>query len=488
MIDPKREQAQIQNDADTLEHFQYRQELQRTLHFFGSFAVAFSFISITTGIFTNYGFVLQTGGPAGIWAWPITLVGQLLVAFVFADLSRRIPITGYSYQWVTRLTNAGLGWLAGWLSFAFLVLVGPAVNGGMAPIVAGLMGVEQTPTLLKIITIAALTIQVFLNVRGVELTALINNAAVFTELAGIVGLIVLLAIVTFVQGNPSWDLLLQANVSEGGSYAGPFMLCMLMGLFTLVGFEAAANLSEETVNAHQTVPKAVVSSVLLSGIGGILFLVCATLAIPDYAAMVASNNYLPFIISSRLGSIVGGFFLIIVSISIFGCGLVIVTSASRLIYALARDEVFLGNRHFRRITRADGVPANAVYLIWVLGIVGTLFSDSLTTLVGACSVLPAMIYLMTVLAYRFNNGQIFTLNPNGWMTWIANAAIVWLVFAIGVLTVPPEFHTIGYISAIITVVGIVLYYLVIRPKIRAGKAGIQVATEVIHEQTPDSIH
>lgn len=361
---------------------------------------------------------------------------------------------------------------------------------GLSPVIAGLLGLEQIPTVLKIITIAALTLQVFLNIRGVSVAALINNIAVFSEVVGIVGLLVLLAIAALLQGNPSWDLLFQTNVDNSASYAVPFMLSMLMGLFTLVGFEAAANLSEETVNAHQTVPRAVLSSVLLSGIGGMLFLICATIAIPDLGAVVASNNPLPFIISARLGPVIGTFFLLLVIVSIFGCGLVIVTSASRLIYALARDNVFFGDRLFRRVTRTDGVPANAVLLVWVLGTLGVLFSDSLTTLVGATSVLPAMIYLLTVLTYRFSNSPVLAERPKGWRLWVANAAIVWLIFAIGVLTLPPEFHKVGYLSAAITAIGIVLYHLAIRPRIQAGQAGIQLdsPSEVIHEQASDSLH
>ncbi len=54
----------------------YRPELRRSLRFFSMFAIAFSIISITTGIFLNYGFGLQYWGPASIWTWPIVGVGQ----------------------------------------------------------------------------------------------------------------------------------------------------------------------------------------------------------------------------------------------------------------------------------------------------------------------------------------------------------------------------------------------------------------------------
>jgi hypothetical protein len=51
---------------DVLQRFGYRQEFRRELKRFASFAVVFSFISITTGIFTLYGSVLNS-------SWPVLL-------------------------------------------------------------------------------------------------------------------------------------------------------------------------------------------------------------------------------------------------------------------------------------------------------------------------------------------------------------------------------------------------------------------------------
>jgi amino acid transporter len=79
-------------------------------------------VSITTGIFTTYGFVLANSGPLGIWTWPLVIVGQLFVSLVFAALATRMPLAGYSYQWVSRLANPKVGWLIGWVSFIFLIV------------------------------------------------------------------------------------------------------------------------------------------------------------------------------------------------------------------------------------------------------------------------------------------------------------------------------------------------------------------------------
>ena len=68
-------------DAAELAQFGYTQSMERRTGRFASFAVAFAFVSIATGIFTTYGCVLNSSGPVGIWTWPIVVVGQLAVAF-----------------------------------------------------------------------------------------------------------------------------------------------------------------------------------------------------------------------------------------------------------------------------------------------------------------------------------------------------------------------------------------------------------------------
>jgi len=93
------------SEETILERVGYKPELRRSLRFFSMFAVAFSIISITTGIFLNYGFGLAYWGPASIWTWPIVAVGNLLIALVVAELGTRIPLAGYAYQWSARLVN-----------------------------------------------------------------------------------------------------------------------------------------------------------------------------------------------------------------------------------------------------------------------------------------------------------------------------------------------------------------------------------------------
>ena len=194
-------------EDEELERFGYRQQFVRSLRHFESFAVAFSFISITTGIFTTYGFALATGGTRAIWTWPIVVVGQALVALVYGALSVRVPLSGYSYQWASRLANVSVGWWFGWMSFAFLTIVTVSVDYGLVQVAfQPLIGETYTPTSAALETLVVLALQAALIIASTRVTTRVNNTAVATEIIGIVGLTVLLLIVAAVRSLGHWHL------------------------------------------------------------------------------------------------------------------------------------------------------------------------------------------------------------------------------------------------------------------------------------------
>src|SRR5207244_10133428 len=93
------------------------QELKRTLGVFSSFAVAFSYISPSTGIFTLYALGLSFIGGVFFWTWPIVALGQFIVALNFAELSSHYPIAGSVFQWTKYLANRSYSWFTGWIYF-----------------------------------------------------------------------------------------------------------------------------------------------------------------------------------------------------------------------------------------------------------------------------------------------------------------------------------------------------------------------------------
>src|SRR5512143_3062184 len=67
---------QAARDDAHLQSLGIKPELKRSLGFLSNFAVAFSYISVSTGTFTVMGLALAVAGPIFFWAWPIVIIGQ----------------------------------------------------------------------------------------------------------------------------------------------------------------------------------------------------------------------------------------------------------------------------------------------------------------------------------------------------------------------------------------------------------------------------
>ena len=84
--------------ASELTDFGYKQELDRTLGKFATFAAGISYISILTGTFQLFYLGFGLGGPAYWWSWPMVFFGQLMVALCFAELAAHYPVAGLDLQ------------------------------------------------------------------------------------------------------------------------------------------------------------------------------------------------------------------------------------------------------------------------------------------------------------------------------------------------------------------------------------------------------
>src|SRR5947208_11026775 len=102
-------------DAEDLAQFGYKQELRRSLGVFSSFAVAFSYISPTTGIFALFALGLTTVGGIFFWSWPIVALGQFIIALSFAELASHYPLAGSVYQWSKYLADKRHAWFTSWM-------------------------------------------------------------------------------------------------------------------------------------------------------------------------------------------------------------------------------------------------------------------------------------------------------------------------------------------------------------------------------------
>jgi len=439
----------------------YQPQLRRRLGFFSSFAVSFSYMSVLTGIFANYGFVLGKAGAFGYWTWLLVAVGHTLTALVFAEMAGRMPLTGCGYNWNSRLVNPTVGWFAGWMAlFAYSVGIA-AVVATIFPALHSLLGYDIDPGSARYISIAIVFVQALLNIYGVRATAYINLLAVVAEMFALIVFGLLIAAVLFVGGHAHFDLLTTVP-AEPRPYWPAFLMACLLGSWTLLGFEGAADVSEETVNVRRVAPKGIIHSVIACSVLGFAFIMIMTLAIPDVASVASASDAVSAIVTASLGGVMSKIFLVLVLISIFACALVNMMGASRVLFAMSRDGRFFAPSWLQKVS-GHGVPSVAIWLVSAVAAFFLCVTDSMTALYGAGAVLFALFYLTTVISFGYGSRKlpaISTFSLGRWHWPVIILAASWLVIEIGILTVPEEFHPVAVATASVMAVGSLLYLAV----------------------------
>ncbi len=375
-------------------------ELRRTLGFLSNFAIAFSFISVSTGSFGNFGVGIALGGPAFFWSWPIVILGQTLVALVFAELASHFPVAGSIYQWSKRLSNRTLGWFTGWIYFWAQIVTVTAVSVIVAFVIDGIHGPMADGTgwldspaplglgnMFLFTSLLTLVVTTLINAYGVRLLSLLNNIGVATE---ILGMFVFALILLFFANHQSPAVLFDtagAEAATGGSYFPAFMLGMFMALFIVYGFDTAGTFGEETVDASRQAPRGVLSSIWISGAVGAVFLLGVILAapsIPDAMAEGAAGGFpIATIITSTLttelfaGITLGEVYLFVILASVFVCTLAIQGAATRMMFSMSRDRHLPGGAIWGKVNPTFQTPANAAIATGVLAALPILFLSPL---------------------------------------------------------------------------------------------------------------
>ena len=411
------DEAQHADVAD-LARFGYKQELRRVLGVYSSFAVAFSYISPSTGIFTLFILGISLAGPAFFWSWPIVVVGQLLVGLNFAEVSAHFPVAGSVYQWTKYLSNRTYAWFTGWiylfagvLTIAAVVATVPLV---LIPLLNNLgMNIGTDPDTERNVAAVVLLSTTLLSIFGVRLVAFVNNTGVVFE---ILGMVVFALILLLFYHHQSVSVLFDGSYLGSGfnTQAGTFLAAMFMSLFVIYGFDTASTLAEETKNPRREAPRAVLASIIGAAIIGAIFLFATIIAVPGDMGKFVSDigaGKIPFplvtIIESNFPGWAANIYLLVVFAAIYVCCLAIQTSTIRLAFGMARDGKLPLAKYYNNVHPSLHTPVGTCIVIGVLaGLPLVYYAGAGTIAIGA----TGMIYL----SYILGNIAILFARFRGW--------------------------------------------------------------------------
>ncbi len=428
---------QTARDDAHLQSLGIKPELRRSLGFLSNFAVAFSYISVSTGTYTLIALGLGVGGPAFFWSWPLVILGQTFVALNFAELASHFPVAGSIYQWSKRLSNRTLGWFTGWFYFWAGVVTVTAVAGTVPLVMSSIFGFKLSdPSPIGLVSnlvfwaIATLVVTTVINAFGIRLLAIINNIGVAAE---ILGMVVFALILLIFANHQSPSVLFQTagvETADTGGYLPVFAVAMFMSLFVVYGFDTAGTFGEETVDPGRQAPRGILSAIWLSGIVGAVFLLAIILATPDMAAALKDPSPISTAIKSGLGDTFGNVYLFVILAAVAVCTLAIQGATTRLMFSMGRDRRMPIGSLWGSVNHTFKTPANAAVAVGVLAAIPFFVTDNPGLLATGATGLIYLSYLLCnigVLVARLRGwprqGAWFKLG--GWGIVVNVLALVW---------------------------------------------------------------
>lgn len=413
-------------------------QLRREFSLGSAFAFAFAFISPIVALYGIFGLALSAAGPSFWWGFALVFGGQFLVSLVFATLVSRWPLEGSIYQWSRRLLGSGYGWFAGWVYMWTLVIAMATVALGAAGFTANIVGVEEpSGGTLALIALLILLAGTAVNLIGRQALKIFMIGSIIAE---IIGSVVLGTWLLLFHRHNSLSVLFEgggADVDLWSYLGGPFLLAVAFIGWSFVGFESAGSIAEEVHNPRRDLPKAVLFSLAFIALVVGYSSLAIILAIPDLDAVAegAVSDPVYETLTDALGAGIAKPVQVMFVIGFLASFLALQTSASRVIWAYARDGALPAAGTLVQLRGRARIPVVAILMTTVLGaalfllsiVAGDIYALMVNFTAGGfylAFLFPLIGFLVVVLRKAWTPA---TFSLRSWTLPVAVVAVVWAV-------------------------------------------------------------
>ena len=439
-----------------------------------------------------------------------------MFALAMAQIASAFPTAGGLYHWASILGGRFWGWLTAWLNLLGLITVLGAINIGTAYFFAGTFGgmFGFTGTDMQVVAFVAVitAIQALFNHLGIKVTTMLTDVSGYLIFATTAVLV--LACLYFdpaIDISRLWTFTNYSGDAGGGVFPASdnmgylFLLCLLLPVYTITGYDASAHTSEETKNAATSVPKGIVSAVFWSSIVGWVMICSITLAIPDMAVAAGQGWGMFF---GTMDAIMPAGLKTVLYLGIFIaqllCGLATVTSASRMLFAFSRDDGVPGaSKALATVSPKYRTPVAAIWTSAVLCILYVLLALSIKldgTSIYVIVVNSTLVFLFLSFTVPLVAG-LFAYGTAKWPTpgpWAMSAGVYKLVTVLAIvgmavilfIAVAPPNERVLYVILGFIALALVVWFAVenrrfqgppVGDAVKARKAAIAAAENAVGE-------
>lgn len=323
-----------------------------------------------------------------IYGWLLTIAGGLMLAGVFAALSRSLPKAGGPYAYTQEAFGPAAGFLVAW-SYWISIWVGNAAvaTGAVSYLSVFFPPLSTTVGLHAGVTIAVIWLLTAVNCRGAYLAGNVQLVTTLLKLLPLFAVILLGALVVIGDGGASIMPYEPSNIG-----IGPITAAATLTLWGLLGLESATVPAEKVKHPERTIPRATMIGMIVTGIIYLFACSAVILLLPADQVAVSSAPFADFV-AAHWGENAGKWLALFAAISGFGALNGWILLQGELPYAMAKGGVFPS---YLAKTSAHSTPVRAHVV-----------SSALLTLVVMMNYAKSMTELFTFVVLLSTTASLF---------------------------------------------------------------------------------
>ena len=280
-------------------------------------------LTLGAGIYVLIG---EASGFAGNSMWISFLLGAIVAIFAglsYAELSALYPKAAAEYTFVKNaFKNNFFGFIIGWLTAITSIIVAATVSLGFGGYLTQFIDLPITVGAIFLIIILSIV-----NFIGIKESSWANTIFALITAAGLILIIVLGFTMEPVE---------PINYLEAPNGFTGIIIAFVLIFFAFFGFEDMANVAEEVRRPHKTIPKAIILSILITGVIYVLVSLSAV-RIMNWQDLASSSAPLADVAHSVLGTNGSVTLSLIALFATASTVLITLVAGARMLYGMSKS-------------------------------------------------------------------------------------------------------------------------------------------------------
>ncbi|KAI5465059.1 amino acid/polyamine transporter I [Mariannaea sp. PMI_226] len=405
-------------------------------------AMAFAILNTWIALAGSIAYILPSGGPVSFtWGFLFCVLCNLALAASLGELAAIWPTAGGQYHFMYALctekwkrpSSFFVGWtnIAGWLTvvttqafFAAQLISAAAVMGSSGKY-------QPAAWQTYLIFLAVLSFGTAGNIWGNRILGRWNDLALYWSVLAVI--IISIILLSTSEKTDAKHVFTEFTNETGWPDGVAWILGLLQSALSLIGFDVVLHLTEEMPNPSRDAPRAMLLAIVVGGVTyepyspsktvniltlivthrGFVFILVVLFCLTDPATVLASSTGMPIVelfLQSTKNRAAATILALMLSVCFINGTSASITSASRLLYAMARDKGILFHGYFDHIQKGLDVPVRTIMFCYIFNILfGLLYlgpSVAFSAYVASCTIFLNISYASPVTALLIRGRKI----------------------------------------------------------------------------------